>query len=273
MHLFDNSKILYFSDKKLNEEEHHHLYIPDRYQYLTSQITKYQGEYYYYKLVNIHEMANELIGSALAKRIDLDTVDYKIGKTRINSPYLYALSKVFFEKDFTYTDCYDVYGEISEYQSTDSTSFLSYFYLNDTKLLEREENYNTILDVLKLTALDLKMGQFDRHEENLFLKIDSVGQIALAPIFDYGCSYSDKFYSKIYNNPFLMLRKNKLSLFLFARKFSEIREYASLLESIPIHDVLSEIENEHMIEFSDKKRSYYQKRDKQNNKILQKIIR
>ncbi len=269
MNINDYSHIMYFEPNNLTEEDILNLYIPDGYQDLILQITKYNGEYYYYKSVHRSEMIRELIGSALAKRIDLDTVDYKIGKKRVKSSFLYALSKIFFEEGFIYQNCYDFYGQ----RIIDRNFFRSYVYLNNSQILEKLKDYNTILKVLKLTALDLKMGQYDRHNQNLFLKIDQTGRVDLAPIFDYGGSYSYVLGTKIYDNPFLMIRKNKPSLYAFARKFPEIAEYASFFESIPIVDIFDDIEKEHMLELSDEERFYFQKMDQQNNKVLQKIIR
>ncbi len=268
MYIDNNSKIIYFKGNNIDYKDVPNLFIPDGCESILLNVTKYQGEYYYYKSVNPQKLTNELIGTALAKRIGLDTVDYKIGKITKHANQLYAMSKILFEKEFTYHNCRDFYGV------TRSTclSFNSYVYLNDYSLLEKIEDYNTLLNILKLTALDLKMGQFDRHNMNLFLKIDDLGKVNLASIFDYGNSYSTLFGSTIYDNPFVLLRKNKISLFYFVKRFPEIKEYASFLLNISIDDIFDDIEKDYIVLYSNHERNYYRKLDKQHNKVLQKII-
>ncbi len=274
MNINSNSKVIYFEEKNLSDKDYCNLYLPDGYGDLATQITKYQGDYYYYKQVSNKMMLHELIGCTFAKKIGLDTVQYRIGKKEENSVTLYALSKIFFEKGFYYQDCYTTYGTISEKLFTDFEYFLSYFYLNNCKLLERVEDYNMILKILKLTAVDLKMGQIDRHNRNLFLKLAQDGSIDLAPIYDYECSYCQKpVPDAVYDNPFLILRKNKISLNSFASKFPEFRAYASFLEKISIDEVFNDIEKEHIVVIPDGERNFYRKMDQKYNKVLKKIIR
>lgn len=117
------------------------------------------------------------------------------------------------------------------------------------------------------------MGQFDRHNKNLLLKINQNNDVNLVSQFDYGGSYPIKGTPYlIYDNPAIILRKNKKSLLAFSESFPEFVDYVSLLYHIPIDDAMKDIENEKLIEFDSEEMYFYQKQDIENNKILRKIL-
>ena len=100
------------------------------------------------------------------------------------------------------------------------------------------------------------------------------GTLDLAPIFDFGNSYfektkyPDKYF---YDNPFIIVRKNKLSLNALSRQNPEIIDFARTLIDIPIEDVLTEIEKEKQITIPDETKLFYKKKDEQYTKVLQKL--
>ena len=266
----EESKIIYFKKTKLSQQQIDNLYIPRDYQKICSSITRYNGEYYYYKDVTLNSLINELIGSYFSKKLQLDTVDYQIG---VMDNMVYVLSKIFYQENFNYYDC-NSYFKTSSFHNIDLfQSFFSFIYLSEFDLLKKIKNPNLLKNILKLIAVDLKMGQFDRHNKNLFLKISQDNIVDLAPLFDYGGSYyKKKIPFEIYDNPLVSIRKNKRSLCYFSEQFPEFLEYIYTLYEITINDVLNNIEKEHLITFEKEERTFYQKKDLENNKVLKKIM-
>ena len=146
-------------------------------------------------------------------------------------------------------------------------------YMCQTDVMKRLFDKDLIENVLKLTAEDLKMGQRDRHSNNVLLKkVDD--KIELAPIFDYGFSYitSTQIGSDIYyDNPFLIVRKNKLSIKSLVRKYPNLFKYIEKFRDINIEDVLLEIEKEKNIILEKTEIEDIVNIDKENNKLLKKI--
>ncbi len=266
----EESKIIYFEKTKLNQQQIDNLYIPKDYQEIISSITFHNGIYYYYKDVTLNSLINELIGSYLAQKLGLDTVDYKIG---IMNNKFYVLSKIFYQTGFQYYDCKSYFRKSSFDNITTFQTFLSFFYLSEFEIIRRLNSTELLESILKLIALDLKMGQFDRHNKNLFLKKDSNGIVDLAPQFDYGGSYHKKGIPfKIYDNPLITIRKNKLSLQNFSKQYPNFVKYICILYNISMDNILNDLEQNNLLIFEQKEKSFYLEQDKENNKILKKIL-
>lgn len=272
MIVYTNSIFKSFTPIKLSSNEINNLHLPIGLESIANSITKIDGEYYYYKSVSSKQMINELIGSYLSKIINLDAVDYQIG---FFNKDLYALSRVFYNADNSYTNCYDFFMTKPNNQLTRLEASISKFYLNQTNILDQISDWKMVSNILKLIAVDLKMGQTDRHNMNLTIKFcKKNNEMDLAPIYDFEKSYHKLSSYKglhFYDNPFIMLRKNKISLYKFGRKYPEVAEFAELLTHIDIGDILSEIENEKKVVFSIQEKEYYQNNDIKHNKVLQKI--
>ena len=267
------SDIKDFTKKPLDKDEITSLHIPPNKAKIRSRIVKINEKYYYSKMVSSPEMLNELIGSFLAKQLNLEAVDYQIG---IYKGDLYALSELFYDENHIYPRFAQHFSETEKNQIEFLKSAgLGELYLkqpNISKLVNDEQLANKIL---KLIALDLKMEQTDRHSENVMLrKKIKTGTLDLAPIFDFGNSYfektkyPDKYF---YDNPFIIVRKNKLSLNALSRQNPEIIDFARTLIDIPIEDVLTEIEKEKQITIPDETKLFYKKKDEQYTKVLQKL--
>lgn len=265
-----NSKIIYFErNQQVNNFDEIHSFTNKFISSILLPITVYENEYYCYKVVNSNLMTKELIGSYLAKKISLSTVDYKIGYANEN---FYVLSKLFYQSGFFYTDFLN-YFRITSFFNVNLFQFLfSFIYLNESGVLKKIKNKELVIDLLKLTALDLKMGQVDRHNRNLLLKIDSNKEASLAPVFDYGLSYLSR-NLEIYENPAVTIGKGKFSLLSFAHDFPEFREYVYFLYNTSIEDTLKDIECEQDIKFEKDEFDFYIKKDNEYNKILKKIIK
>ncbi len=213
------SKVISFEHHDIEEQDLSSSYIPDSFCFINSHLTKIGKTVYYYKSATTKSMINELIGSYLAKRIGLDSVDYEIGR-RESDKALFALSKVFYEEGY-------------QYQYADQFD-----------------------SCMKLIAVDLKMAQHDRHRKNIQIKIDSIGTIDLAPIYDYGRAYSVNF-DLAYANPFAFIRYTEASLDLLFRRYPELRDYVFFLSKITMEEILSAIEEEKKLHFTSQEKKEY----------------
>lgn len=271
----NNSCFIPFIPQKLSPNETQKLYIPNGLEEIVSSIVKIDGKYYYYKEVNFNQLINELIGSYMSRLINLDAVDYQIG---IYNGISYALSQIFYNPNYEYHNCQDFFGTIANHKLVESESLISKIYLVEDKLLERINNPTMLLNILKLTFLDIKMGQIDRNNlGNIMVKKSKFnGLVDLAPMFDFECSYDDsppypEFY--FYDNPFVVLRKNQLSLSSLCKRHSQILETLHILATLKIEDVLNRIQEEKRIVLSAEEKKYYEEKDKEYSKVLQKIIK
>lgn len=268
---YQDGNIYHFEKEQVANSNLPNLFIPKddpiTYREICSGLVCIEHIYYYAKEISFRQLINELIGSYLAKVIDLDTVDYKIGMC---GDKLFALSKILFEEDYRYFKCPAYFQTTNFLQMTNLQSIMSLFYFNISTILKMTKNTPLYLDALKLTALDLKMGQTDRHYNNLFLQLSKDYVLSLAKVFDYEKSYfNDSFL--IYENPFVSLRNNRISLKSFANQYPQIRDFAWILTQVPIEDVLADIGKQNHIFFSQEFIDHYMKSDKKYTKILKKL--
>lgn len=273
MFISKSTDLKFFQPKKLTTTEIEDLYIPCYLEKFINSITEIDGRYYFYKEVDHMLLINELIGSYLSKLISLEAVDYQIG---IYEKKLYVLSQIFYDSNHLYNNCYDFFGTIANRQLTEFESLISRIYLRQDKMLDLIDNPSMILNILKLSLIDIKMGQIDRHNQNLMLKIDKVtGLVDLAPIFDFGFSYSDNpLYPDFlfYDNPFIILRKNKISLNSLCKKYPDIINSIYLLGNLEIRSVLDQIQREKNIILTENEKVYYEDKDRKYTKVLKRII-
>ncbi len=228
------------------------LYIPNDRMHLKKDIYEYNGKYYYKKESNSYELINELIGSFYAKQIDLDAVDYKIVDDK------YIISEVFYDRLHRYKYTYEFdYGCMDKLKSA---------IRGDAKL--PNNLYKLYDDVMKLTALDLKMDQRDRNEQNVIIKKSILnGKVSLAPAFDFGFSYCSNF-NLYYVNPFVNIKKTDEDIHNFISVNPNIKKYLDILNNIPVNDVLDNISHVYDVDFNYDIKKYYKTRELVNNKIL-----
>ena len=266
---YKNSNIISFNNQI--EKDKIGNKIPTDFDGMISHLTYLNKDYYYYKLVNVHQLINELIGCQFAKILNLESVEYKIGKMEEDKYNTYVLSKVFFEENYQYKTCYEYFKTESNKNISMLQTIFSPIFLSEFKLIDHLDK-QTIIKLLKLIALDLKMGQVDRNDRNILLRIDKENNIDLAPIFDYGESYYKREnLFEIYSNSFITIRFNKMSFSNLFERFPELREYIDILKNISLQSILKKIEEENNISFTDSEIDFYQKQDLQKNKVLKKI--
>lgn len=145
-----NIKNIIPTSKELKDE----IFINDL-SYLHAKFTKIDGNWYFWKYVDDYQLLNELIGSFLAKLIDLDTAEYIPGISSTDK--LVVISKNFREPSIKYFMSNKFFKEApltySEYLSKINYNTESLKSLD--KLLLKQ--------LLKVCILDLYMGQYDRH--------------------------------------------------------------------------------------------------------------
>lgn len=265
-----NSNVIDFELKKVTRDEIDTLNIPP---YLKNNllfgIVKIDGEYYYAKYINDIKMINELIGSYMSKYIGLDTVDYKIG---IYNGNMYALSKIFYMKDYEYYNVPTLYRLNPKNLLNVKDKLFHNLYVCKTEVIDKTKDKELIENILKLITVDLKMGQRDRHVNNVLLK-KKYDKVSLAPVYDYGYSYmsDSKIGSDIYyDSPFIILRKNLLSVKVLSMKYPNIKKYIDKICDIDIEDLLLELESLNGISFTKDEIENIKSMDKENMKILKK---
>ena len=255
----ENSKVI-----KMENFYDFDVYIPKEFDDLRANVIESDGKYYLFKYTwDDRIIINELIGSYLAKLIDLEAVDYKIG---INNNKKYILSEIFFDNNFDYYYPSYVYNAIDE-SKLKKKLFINYI----------PEEYPYIREkLLKLTLLDIKMGQYDRSSyTNIMIKKSIVSNyVDLAPIYDFGLSYPidlDENLLRVYYNPYVILRKNKDSLSLLIDEYPQVKNYIEILRNIEMPSILTTIENKNNISIDNELKSYLIAKDNEYNKILKKL--
>jgi len=258
MIITEKSEVLPFAQSGIEKSDLNSLYIPSEFSDIIPQLTKIGETIYYSKPSSVQYMTNELIGSYLAKRLGLDTVDYQIGLRKEDSQF-FALSELFYEDGYQYQSALEFLGEhhyrncFSMAQSGIKTVVPCYYSLRTLRPYKGTPFYDKNL---KLIALDLKMAQRDRHEKNIIIKMASKGTIDLAPIYDYGRAYSVNF-DLAYGNPFAFIRYTESTLDLLFRRYPDLRDYVFFLNKIDMEEILRTIEREKHIQFtSQEKREY-----------------
>lgn len=269
MVLNDSSEIIQFKFQNIINELSE--YISEDFEPEIRDFVKVNGEFYYAKQVTNREMLNELIGSYYSKLIGLDAVDYKIG---IFDGKLYALSKMFFQKNTSYTYCADYFDPSLYFSTTDRNLIKRKEFFLESNNLKRLRSADAVRSILQMSAIDIKMNQADRHSFNIIFRIVN-GALYIEKVFDFGWAYdiySDDNSEIFYKNPFIIVKKNYLSLSMLASQYPEFGRCFTILSEVPIGDVLRDIENANNIKITDEDFSYYVEKDKEYTKVLRKSL-
>lgn len=268
MILNSNSKVIPFEYNKLTEEEFKRYHIPEENSKVRRLVVNVNNSVFYTKSLGTYCMINELIGSHLAHKLDLDTVDYEIGKS---SDGFHALSRPFYEEGYRY-EYFEDYFPLSKHSKKDLLSALNPFQpfclTNGLDLLRDTALYES---ALKLIAIDLKMAQIDRRGSNLQVKIQNNEAISFAPIYDYSESLVIGDQSTFYFSSLVWVKKNRRSLKELMRRHPELWPYLEYLLSLSIYDILESIGEERGIEFTSNEAFHYWKSQKLIEKPFQKI--
>lgn len=265
MKINSNSHVIPISSLSLSAEDKLNLNLPSAMKLdCISRIVKIDNTFYFWKYADI---INELIGSYLSSLIGLDSAQYEIGVYNGVNGVTRVLSKLFFEDGFQYYYA-NGYEKAMPFQTSINRNFRNYLYYFSERLNFLDSQVQS--EMLKLIAVDLKMGQLDRHVENIIFKKDK--DLHLAPVFDFTNSYSKNPKDfQYYQNPFLFLRMNAISLRKFAQTYPEIMEYVRILREITMEDILAAIEREKNVEFETCEKDYRILLDEKYSRILKKL--
>lgn len=268
MKINDSSNVIHFNFEDLSNELIH--IVPDEFQDDISNIVKIDGEYYYAKIVSSKEMLNELIGTYYSNLIGGNSLQYRIG---FNNGNIYALSKMFFERNFSYVYVADYFSPPLSFTTTNRNTISELQFWVETDNLKRLGNEKAIKRILQMSAVDIKMNQADRHSYNIILKINN-GILDIEKTFDYGWSYEvyqDLDSQVFYKNPFILVKKDCYSLYLLGNMYPEFRRCLNILRDTTLGDVLRMIELDNGIKINNEDFNDYIKKDEEYSKVLRKI--
>lgn len=272
MILNNSSEVIHFEKTPISQSELLGLGFPKNMRNYINNVVTIDGKYYYVKKCSTSTLINELLGTYFSSLIGLDSVDYRIGCNTNESTYLYAVSEIFYRDDYSYTTVEDAMAYLRPDDSKAYSRSLGSLYICDTSVLSMISSEQIINGALKMTAVDLKMGQVDRYNYNVILR-DNGMEKEIEKIFDFGWSYAvginDNKYC--YYNPFLTVRRNTISIWGLACKYPQIRKSAAILCEIPVYDALKEIEKRFNVKIEDRDIPRYIELDQDYSKLLRKI--
>lgn len=211
-----------------------------------------KGNCYYAKKVTDYRMINELIGSYFARKVNLDSVDYEIGRCGND---FYALSKSFIEEGYEYTSFKQYFSSFFSHEKTNPRlRVFRYLFpkyvtcrVGGLNLLKETQMYDT---ALKIIAVDLRMGQIDRNNTNLKIKISSTQEASFAKVYDYSEAYIHGVETSLYRSPYVSVRRNRPSLTQLVQEHPQVWDYVDFLMGISIIDALNAIGDEKEIQYS-----------------------
>ena len=237
---------------------------------IVPQICVIDGIVYYAKQVDEDELLNELIGSLLARRLNLDTADYQVGVDSFGN--LYAMSELFYQFNNSYSHPMAGVAAGLDIFELDMEK-CKRFYCKDCIYALNE----TMADaILKLSALDIKMCQMDRHTHNIMVKTNkTTKEKSLAPAYDYGFAYPSfdmKPEELFYDNPYVLLRKNEPSIEKLIKRYPVFYDYIKSMAGISMDDIISQIEKEHDLLISGNQKRFYIDKDIEYSTPLKKVI-
>lgn len=272
MIITNSSNVIHFVNRPISRAEQLLFSPPHTMKYAMNNVVKIADKYYYVKRCTDRTLLNELIGSCYSSIIGLDAVDYLIGIDNNNSNCLYALSEVFFRDDYDYTTVFD-YCLMKPDDSKLYSRGLSKYYVVETGVLDFFNSPQLTDNVLKMSAIDLKTGQIDRKNYNVIIR-RGIDGIELEKVYDFGLSYQgvDSFHDETYYyNPFLIVRRNTISLWGLVHRYPQLYDSFSILRDVPVYDVIKGIEKRFDIKVEDTTMKDYIEQDTEFTGILRKV--
>lgn len=253
---------------------------------------KYNDTWYYFKGIDrIEFFINEVLGSMIAKYLNLPTVTYKLGKREFKYDSFYGImSPNFKEEKMKYVDGFS----IANTKVVNKPSNLKIF----KKICWDQENYNSLVsDFLKKCALEIYTSQVDGVACNTYFQIDGK-KTSLAPLFDYSASFNtliknseydftNIYYSYTYSYPENLGYKEfmyKYGNFIFtldipSKEFTNLTKlYPSFRDSFfklltfNTKEALDEIEDTYKIVISDRLKGHYIEECNNKNKLLRRVL-
>lgn len=210
-----------FKNKNTIEDHARHVYM-------------YQKEYYYFKYhgTELKVVFNELLGEALAKKLNLKSVEYVLA---MYGEYIGLASK-----NFRDTKTYDYYylNELNPKFLETTYGFEHLYFLQDLCINKTNEE-EFLQDIFKLLSIDICMLQRDRHIKNVqFTRDKETDYLGLAPVYDFA-SCKDPLYSKYFELMNILMILNKNTIIPLAKKYPL---FADILKTTSEISLVREIE-------------------------------
>lgn len=229
------------------------------------------NNWYYYKNFFHYEKAienfiNELIGEFLSSYLKLNTVKYNIGCT-VNSENQIEyglLSENFRDKKRKYIIPTDLY--------LDSDCMTLNNLENLKKYFKSEHTYNMfLLQLLKMTAIDIYMNQKDRKKNNILFEKQKDG-FSLAPLYDYEKSFITT-ESSINNLQYsCCIFGVDISNSKELNKYPKLKEFLELIINLDIEEILDYICNKYNIKIPETERKKYENNSNKRKKLIKKCL-
>lgn len=150
---------------------------------------------------------------------------------------------------------------------------LSKYYVVETDVLDFFNSPQLTDSVLKMSAVDLKTGQIVRKNYNVIIR-RGMDVIELEKVYDFGLSYQgiDSFRKdNYYYNPFLIVRRNTISLWGLVHRFPQLSKSFSILGDMDVYDIIKGIEKRFNVKIEDSTMNDYIVQDTEFTKLLRKI--
>ena len=245
MRLLEGNKVNNYEDLIMTKKEKKEVFVPqnilNRYGkefFLNRLLIKDKTAYY----MKYDSVINELIGSYLSNVLNLENVNYELAQ---REGYFFIISKLFYEEKYDYFFAADYKHSIK----IENVKKRPNGYKDHLKLLHK----NILIKILKLIAVDIKMGQYDRHEWNImFKKNKSDKTLDLAPIYDFSNSYDVlEVWDDCYNNSFINMNCDKKDIKTLIDTYPTIKEYFYTLRNISVENILKELEKQYGIKIDE----------------------
>lgn len=265
----DKTNIIYLNNKYISDNKKENIIdiiSPSSKRYYSKMY--YQNNIWYYFKKDLDygfypfTIPEEIIGSYLATKLNLRTVEYEIAKVKNNYG---IVSKNFKTQENFYYTFYD----LVDIETNDNIDIL--------KLFVTEENYEVLLDqILKLLALDTYMLQMDRCNINLqFEQNIKTKNILLAPIYDYANCI------QCVNNDFLtkniLLSVTKSNFAELIQKYPKYKEYLDTLLEQNLKQIWQQICIDYKLNQDcftyDRVSDYYEIKSDNQKKYLKELIK
>ena len=206
----------------------------------------YDGKWYFFKNFTCEKYTssdvkflNELIGEFLGNYLNVDTIHYEVAS--LSGEYGLA-SESFIKPHNKYLFFRDI-GLFNNCVNLDNLREIR-------RKCKNDENYKELVsDILKLTAIDLYMGQADRSIGNFQFRKDKNG-FHLAPIYDFEESFNDV-YKSHYSSNLLGLDLDKL------KDYPELKNMVNELLTVDVNKMLEQIEDERKLLIPSERKTYY----------------
>lgn len=263
-----SSKIIYIPRKRYDRDE--------------NPIIFKDKPHYFKDMVDLDKYLNELLGSLLAKKFDLQTINYSLACIELEDDTIYGLLSPSFFKNKKYVMVDKILGTS---RVPNDLSYLDKF----TPYFKRKTDLERfILELLKMAVLDFYMNQIDRVKENFYI-IENKTSLSLGPLYDYSESfnsiYNDARYdyafnypinhnssSYTYGNAIMKLKFPSEELYMLFSKYPMFKTYFERILDINMDELLNTIRKKYDIEIPNDLEDHYIDYDKEKKEFVKSLL-